>query len=155
MTRARNGAAPGAPAGILWHVIPDDDDRGPSKTFPRCADGDELLVRTPHGEVVEVTVHWDNGCAFIGPDGEAVEAAAIAERPRNPRSGTRLTEAERAATCERSERLQVRLRPGYAARLRALSEADGYSVAEWVETWIEMAEREIADLGQRPKRKRG
>jgi len=58
------------------------------------------------------------------------------------RSGARLTEAERAATCERSERLQVRLRPGYVARLRALSESDGYGVAAWIETWIEMAERE-------------
>lgn len=74
------------------------------------------------------------------------------DEPFRARSGSRLTEAQRAATCERSERLQVRLRPGYAARLRALSESDGYSVAEWIETWIEEAEREIAALAKRRKR---
>jgi hypothetical protein len=64
-----------------------------------------------------------------------------ARRARH-RSGARHNEAERAATYERTDRLSLRLRPGYAARLRTLSEGDGYSVAEWVETWIEMAERE-------------
>lgn len=80
------------------------------------------------------------GCLLPGQtaDSPNLNAAQIARH----RSGARLTEAQRAATCERSERLQVRLRPGYAARLRALSESDGYSVAEWIETWIEMAERE-------------
>lgn len=83
-----------------------------------------------------------------GPEpGDRFGSAPVAlEEPIRARSGARLTEAQRAATCERSERLQVRLRPGYAARLRALSESDGYSVAEWIETWIEEAEREIAAL---------
>jgi hypothetical protein len=63
----------------LWHVIPDDDDRGPSKTFPACHDGDELLARVG-GEVIEITVERRNGVRFVGPDGEAVEPDAIAER---------------------------------------------------------------------------
>lgn len=70
------------------------------------------------------------------------------------RSGTRLTEAQRAETCERPEALKVRLRPGYRARLRALSEEDGYSVAEWIETWVEMAESEIRGIRERPAKRR-
>lgn len=89
-----------------------------------------------------------------GPEpGDRFGSAPVAlDEPLRARSGARLTEAQRAATCERSERLQVRLRPGYVARLRALSESDGYSVAEWLETWIEEAEREIADLAKGRKR---
>ena len=68
------------------------------------------------------------------------------------RSGTQLTEAQRSATCERSEKLTVRLGPGYKARLRALSEEDGYSIAEWIETWVEMAEREIAAVRGRTRK---
>ena len=123
MTRARKGAAPVAPAGILWHVIPDDDDRGPSKTFPRCADGDELLARTAHGEVVAVTVRWDNGCAFIGPDGEAVDADAIAERPRTSRSGQHVTERLRVNLPATAEE---------ARQFRAAAEEEGLPLAQWL-----------------------
>jgi hypothetical protein len=81
--------------------------------------------------------------------GETAERAAA----RLSRSGTRLTEAQRSETCERPEALKVRLRPGYRARLRALSEDDGYSVAEWIETWVEMAESEIASVRERPAKR--
>lgn len=81
-----------------------------------------------------------------------VEVERLA-RQRNTGSGTRLTEAQRSATCERPERLQVRLRPGYVARLRSLSEEDGYSVAEWIETWVEMAESEIRGIRERPAKR--
>lgn len=88
-------------------------------------------------------------------EAKAREYAVLGRVLGGSRSGTRLTEAQRAVTCARSERLQVRLRPGYVARLRELSEGDGYSVAEWIETWIEMAESELAEFRQRPpKRKR-
>ena len=60
-------------------------------------------------------------------------------------SGTQHTEAERAALYTRTDRLSVRLKPGYKARLQALSEGDGYSIAEWIETWIEMAEQEARE----------
>ena len=80
------------------------------------------------------------GCLLPGQaaDSHNLTAAQIARH----RSGARLTEAQRAATCERSERLQVRLRPGYAARLRALSESDGYTVAEIIESWVDTEEAE-------------
>lgn len=84
--------------------------------------------------------------------GDAVVAQLERELARS-RSGTRLTEAQRAETCERPEALKVRLRPGYRARLRALSEDDGYSVAEWIETWVEMAESEIRGIRERPAKR--
>jgi hypothetical protein len=52
------------------------------------------------------------------------------------RSGSYVHEAQRG-----TEQIKLRLPPGYAARLRALAESDGYGVSEWVATWIEMAER--------------
>ncbi len=106
------------------------------------------LVGTATGQAL-------SGAAAIGAllPGQTAESQNLnAAQAARHRSGARLTEAQRAATCERSERLQVRLRPGYAARLRALSESDGYSVAEWIETWIEEAEREIAALAKGRRR---
>ena len=122
MTRARKGAAPVAPAGILWHVIPDDDDRGQSKTFPRCADGDELLARV-NGEVVEVMVDRRHGCAFIGPDGKAVDPDAIAERPRTSRSGQHVTERLRVNLPATAEE---------ARKFRAAAEEEGLPLAQWL-----------------------
>jgi len=80
-------------------------------------------------------------------------AATVTGPVRATRSGTRLSNAERAETCERAEMLTVRLRAGYRDRLKALAAEDGYSVAEWVESWIEMAETELAEFRQRPPRR--
>ena len=122
LTHARNRAAPVAPAGILWHAIPDDDDRGPSKTFPRCADGDELLARV-NGEVVEVMVDRRHGCAFIGPDGKAVDPDAIAERPRSTRSGNHVSPRHV---------VQLPAAPDEIARFQAAADEEGLSFARWL-----------------------
>ena len=109
------------------------------------------MTRTPNGRVPE---HRRGGLGLCDRELEGEREdydAMIAER--RSRSGTRLTEDQRSATCERPESLKVRLRPGYRARLRALSEEDGYSIAEWIETWVEMAESEIASIRERPKKR--
>lgn len=131
-------------AGVVWHVIPDDDDCGPSKTFPRCDDGDELLARTASGDVVEVTVSRRHGCAFIGPDGEAVEADAIARRPARPyRSGTRVTEAqwrERGIV-----QLKVRITAEQRRRLKWIQEQDGHELSTIIGTYIDTEWDERSD----------
>jgi len=43
------------------------------------------------------------------------------------------------------ERLNLRLPTGLTARLRALAESDGYSIAEWIETWVEWEESEATE----------
>jgi hypothetical protein len=58
---------------------------------------------------------------------------------RSSRSGPQLSEARLRELGW--ERLSLRLRRGVKARLRALAETDGYTLAEWIETWVEMAER--------------
>lgn len=151
VTRARNGAvvrdlrttAPArAPA---WHVIPDDDDRGPSKTFPPCADGDELLARLPDGEVVPVTVDRRGGCWFVGPDGDRVDPDAIATRPTLAyRPGARVTEAQHRAAGLHA--LKVRLPAAYVAKLDALCEDSGYSRAEQIMGMIDGEAAELARL---------
>jgi hypothetical protein len=83
----------------------------------------------------------------------AWNGAATVAPARAKRSGTRLSNAERAETCERTEMLTVRLRAGYRDRLKALAAEDGYSVAEWVESRVEMAETELAEFRQRPPRR--
>lgn len=140
MTRARNGAAPVAPAGILWHVIPDDDDCGPSKTFPPCRDGDKLLARV-NGEAIEVTVDRRHGVGFIGPDGESLDPRsidAIALRPaRSSRSGKHV-----------ADRLRVNLpaSPEEVAQFRAAAEEEGLPLAQWL---LEAA-RAYALIAKRP-----
>jgi hypothetical protein len=74
----------------------------------------------------------------------ARNGAAPTAAKRTSRSGRSLTESER-----RTESLKVRLQPGYKARLAALAESDGYSIAEWIETWVEMSEKEIEGVTAR------
>ncbi len=125
---------------IAWHVIPDDDDRGPSKTFPPCRDGDELLARV-NGEALPVTVERRNGVRFVGEDGEAVEPDAIAERPAVRRE-TR-TEADMR---DRYDTVKLRLPLGYAAKLDAICEDSGMSRAEQVAGMIDGESSELARL---------
>lgn len=80
---------------------------------------------------------------------EAKELGESLARAQSARRETR-TEADRRAT---HDVLKVRLPLGYRARLQRLADEDGYSVAEWVQTWIEMAETEIAGLRARPARR--
>lgn len=81
MTRARNGVASVAPGrAVTWYPLPFDE--GIPKYAPRCADGDEILVRKADGTVVTCTVERHHGEYYIGPDGEAVEAEAIARPMR-------------------------------------------------------------------------
>lgn len=127
-------------AGVVWHVIPDDDDCGPSKTFPRCDDGDELLARVGD-EVIEVTVSRRHGVGFIGPDGESIDPHsidAIARRPvRASRSGKHV-----------ADRLRVNLpaSPEEAAQFRAAAEEEGLPLAQWL---LEAA-RAYALIAKRP-----
>lgn len=125
MSRARNVATGVAPTqAIAWHVIPDDDDRGPSKTFPRCADGDELLARVGN-DVIDVMVERRHGVRFIGPDGEAVEPDAIATRPR--RASRTQSEASRRASGR--VRLQVRITEEQRRRLQWIQDQDGHDLS--------------------------
>lgn len=48
--------------------------------------------------------------------------------------------ARRPAVRARSERLATLLRPGYGDRLRAVCDAEGMTVAEMIEGWVERAE---------------
>jgi hypothetical protein len=84
----------------------------------------------------------------------ARNGAATVAPARAKRSGTVLTEAERASRSERTDRLSLRLRPGYVARLRALADEDGYSAAEWIETFVDTAESEIAEFREQRPAKR-
>jgi hypothetical protein len=52
---------------------------------------------------------------------------------------TRRPAVERA----RPEKLNAWLSPGYRARLAALTASDRYTVGEWIETWIELSERDL------------
>ncbi len=57
---------------------------------------------------------------------------------------------------ERYDTIKIRLPRGYKARLQRLAESDGYSVAEWITTWIEIGELEAAEaeqFGRRPSRR--
>lgn len=164
MTRARNGAAPAAPAGI-WHDLPqpgDDDGDEPRGTGyrppPTFLDGDERTVRTTSGDVC-LAVYSDRSGWRVseddpsyGTDDEPSRstdhatdvAAVLVESPR--RIETR-TEADMA---ERYDAIKLRLPRGYKARLGALCESEGQSASKLVATWIdgaERAERELAQAG--------
>jgi hypothetical protein len=60
------------------------------------------------------------------------------------------TEADMA---KRYDTIKLRLPLGYKARLLRLAEEDGHSASDWVRTWIEAAEREIAGIKRRHPRK--
>jgi predicted ArsR family transcriptional regulator len=72
---------------------------------------------------------------------ERREASGAAPRKR---SGGNVHEAQRG-----TEAVKLRLPPGYAAKLRTLAESDGYSISEWVASFVDMAERDI----QRPPKR--
>jgi hypothetical protein len=79
----------------------------------------------------------------------ARNGAAAAAPVRSSRTEKR-SEADMRS---RYDTIKLRLPLGYKARLQRLAEEDGYSVADWVATMVEMAESEIAALRQRPPRR--
>ncbi len=147
MTSRAKGAAQAAPA-VHWYPLPLDEE-GPPKFAPRCEDGQQLLARLESGEVVPITVEHRHGVWFVGPDGEHVEADAIAYPPPRSRADNR-----EAVLRERYDTIKLRLPLGYKARLQRLAEEDGYSASEWVATWIEMAEHEQAEWRARPPKRK-
>lgn len=134
MTRARNGAASAAPdRAVTWYPLPFDE--GVPKFAPACGDGDEILVRKADGTVVTCTVDRRRGCYFVGPDGEAVEAEAIASPTRRAEGGPTMTHAERRSKGWR--RLEVMLDERTMGRLEEICEESGYSKAEQVRAMID------------------
>jgi hypothetical protein len=119
---------------IAWHTIPFDE--GVPRGAPSCQDGEEILVRID-GEAVPITCDRRHGVtALVGEDGEDVDWSrvdAIAHRPR-PRP---------APVRSRTDQFATKLLPGYVARLRAICDSEGATVAELIESWVEMEEREI------------
>jgi hypothetical protein len=55
---------------------------------------------------------------------------------RKRRSGPTQPESERKAV-----QVLLRLTPWHRDQLRKLSKSDGYTMSEWVQTWIEMQAR--------------
>lgn len=72
-----------------------------------------------------------------------------AQRARHPRRETR-TEADMAA---RYDTIKLRLPLGYGRKLDALAATEGQSASKCVATWIDGAEREIAEILERPAKR--
>lgn len=49
--------------------------------------------------------------------------------------------ARRPVARARTDQLATKLLPGYVARLRALCDSEGMTVAEAIESWVERAEK--------------
>lgn len=124
---SRSGAAPSATAhrGPHWYTLPLDEDGSIPARAPKCQDGDEILCRVG-GEVVPCTVERRSGCHFVGPDGESVEADAIAHPlAKHSRSG-------KHATPRASVRLPLPPDSPELERWRELAEEEALTLGEWL-----------------------
>jgi hypothetical protein len=138
---------------VTWHTFPQpgDDPPGPNAREPVLIDGYTYTVRDRHGD--EILAVYDSRKGWLlseddptyGTDDGVEEPTVVAVRiDPLPRRETR-TEADMA---ERYDRINLRLPRGYRRKLDALAEHEGQSAAKCVATWIDGAERELAELAR-------